>query len=72
MPKIDFQSVTVKLIQNSSGLFYGQNLQYKWKNKSRVYEGFGRVSGNSNKIFNNVTLDETQEKKAEDSNKKQN
>ncbi|AZB42164.1 hypothetical protein CEF21_07600 [Bacillus sp. FJAT-42376] len=66
MPKIHFQSVNVKRIQNSSGLFYGENIQYKWKNRSGVYEGFGRVSGNGNKIYNNITVEETQEKKADE------
>ncbi|MGD6818064.1 hypothetical protein [Metabacillus sp. 84] len=63
MPKIHFKSISVKLIQNSSGVFYGENIQYKWRNKSKSYEGFGRISGSSNKISNNLTIGGTQEKK---------
>ncbi|TDL83371.1 hypothetical protein E2R53_00610 [Peribacillus frigoritolerans] len=71
MAKIYFQSVHVNQIQNSSGLFYGENFQYKWTNKSRMHEGFGRIRGNSNKIHHNITVAETQDKKADDDDKDQ-
>ncbi|WP_078410025.1 hypothetical protein [Priestia abyssalis] len=56
MAKIQFHSINVNMIQNSSGLFYGVNLQSKWKNKGRISDGFGRVNGHSNKILNNTSI----------------
>jgi hypothetical protein len=56
MVNIQYQSIKVNRIQNSAGLFYGVNIQYKWNNKGRISEGFGRVMGDSNKILNNTTI----------------
>lgn len=56
MVNIRYQSIKVNRIQNSSGLFYGMNIQYKWHHKGRISDGFGRVIGHSNKILNNTTV----------------
>ncbi|MDQ0247073.1 hypothetical protein J2S09_004714 [Bacillus fengqiuensis] len=56
MTKIQYHSINVNMIQNSSGLFYGVNLQSKWKNKARISDGFGRVNGHSNKISSNISI----------------
>ncbi|MFC3885557.1 hypothetical protein ACFOU2_19615 [Bacillus songklensis] len=56
MVNIQYHSIKVNKVQNSSGLFYGVNIQYKWSNKGRISDGFGRVMGHSNKILNNTTI----------------
>ena len=56
MVNIEYHSIKVNRIQNSSGLFYGVNMQYKWNHKGRISDGFGRVIGDSNKISNNTTI----------------
>lgn len=56
MANIHYHSIKVNKIQNSSGLFYGVNIQYKWNHKSRISDGFGKVVGDSNKILNNTTV----------------
>ncbi|AYE51632.1 hypothetical protein ABEW33_16100 [Priestia megaterium] len=56
MTNIHYQSIKVNKIQNSSGLFYGVNIQYKWNHKSRISDGFGKIIGDSNKISNNTTV----------------
>lgn len=56
MTNIHYQSIKVNKIQNSSGLFYGVNIQYKWNHKSRISDGFGKIVGDSNKISNNTTV----------------
>ncbi len=56
MVNIQYHSIKVNKIQNSSGLFYGVNIQYKWNNKCQNSDGFGRVMGDSNKILNNTTI----------------
>lgn len=56
MPKIKYESLNVNLIQNSSGIFYGVNVQYRWNHKARMSEGFGKVHGNGNQISHNTSV----------------
>lgn len=56
MTNIHYQSIKVNKIQNSSGLFYGVSIQYKWNHKSQISDGFGKIVGDSNKILNNTTV----------------
>ncbi len=56
MSNIHYHSIKVNKIQNSSGLFYGVNIQYKWSHKSQISDGFGKIVGHSNKILNNTTV----------------
>lgn len=65
MSNIHYHSIKVNKIQNSSGLFYGVNIQYKWSHKSRISDGFGKVVGDSNKILNNTTVAKTPKKNDE-------
>jgi len=59
MAKIHYETIKVNVLQNSSGLFYGVNIQYRWKNKARISDGFGKVTGHSNSISNNTTMVQT-------------
>ncbi|MBM7703432.1 hypothetical protein [Metabacillus iocasae] len=63
MATIHYKSIKVNTIQNSSGLFYGINVQYQWYHQGRHSEGFGRINGHSNKIVNNTSVAKTGEKK---------
>ncbi|KEZ51199.1 hypothetical protein [Metabacillus indicus] len=65
MANIHFHSINVYQIKHSSGMFYGENFQYKWTNRSGVHEGFGRVRGNSNTIHHTFTLANVQKKKTD-------
>ncbi|MTH54641.1 hypothetical protein GKZ89_14650 [Bacillus mangrovi] len=67
MANISFKSIYVNVIQNSSGVFYGENLQLKWKNRTKLQEGFGKISGNGNLISNNLTASEIARIKAKKS-----
>ena len=55
MNKIEYDAIRVNRVQNSSGLFYGVNIQYGWNHKSRVSDGFGKVSGHYNRILKNTS-----------------
>jgi hypothetical protein len=56
MVKIYFKDIKIDKITNSSGVFYGENFQAKWKHSSKTNEGFGKVSGDKNTLKGNYNL----------------
>lgn len=56
MANIRFKTIKVNQIQNSSGIFYGQNTPVYWQHTGKISEGFGKVAGKGNKISRNYTL----------------
>ncbi|PAE22774.1 hypothetical protein [Bacillus sp. 7894-2] len=55
MAKIQYKSIKVRAVHNSSGIFYGDNIQYKWRSKAKKSDGFGNIKGSRSKISNNIT-----------------
>ncbi|MGM0845708.1 MAG: hypothetical protein ACQEUT_12080 [Bacillota bacterium] len=56
MAKIHFNKLLIDRIVNGSGVFYGENSQYKWTKTTRKSDGLGYVKGNSNTLANNLTV----------------
>lgn len=52
MVKINYSSLQVDLITNSSGIFTGQNLQLNWKAYIENNSGLGGLNGNANQLAN--------------------
>ncbi|MGD6857877.1 hypothetical protein [Bacillus infantis] len=52
---VQFKTLTVNQIKNSSGIFYGQNTPVYWQHTGKISEGFGKVAGKGNKISRNYT-----------------
>ncbi|MDW2877926.1 MULTISPECIES: hypothetical protein [Bacillaceae] len=55
LANIRFKTIKVNQIQNSSGIFYGQNTPVYWQHTGKISEGFGKVAGKWNKISRNYT-----------------
>ncbi|EAR68043.1 MULTISPECIES: hypothetical protein [Bacillus] len=55
LANIRFKTIKVNQIQNSSGIFYGQNTPVYWQHTGKISEGFGKVAGKGNKISRNYT-----------------
>ncbi|MGD7024844.1 hypothetical protein ACQCVK_19860 [Rossellomorea vietnamensis] len=56
MVNIRFKRLKIDKIKNGSGLFYGENIQYKWTKKTVKADGLGYVKGNGNTLARNSTL----------------
>lgn len=56
MVKVQYKSISVQHITNSSGVFFGGNVQYRWKVQKKTSAGFGNVKGNGNEIKRNTTV----------------
>lgn len=56
MAHIFFKDLNIGEITNSSGVFSGENLQVKWKAYEQTREGYGSLSGNSNRSINNQSI----------------
>lgn len=56
MVKVQYKSINVQHILNSSGIFFGDNIQYSWQVQKKTSAGFGQVKGNGNKINKNSTV----------------
>ncbi|WP_078433568.1 hypothetical protein [Metabacillus halosaccharovorans] len=56
MVKVQYKSISVQHITNSSGVFFGDNVQYRWRVQKKTSEGFGNVMGSGNKIKRNTTV----------------
>ncbi|WP_113927997.1 hypothetical protein [Bacillus sp. P14.5] len=56
MAKIRFERLKIDRVINGSGVFYGENLQYKWIKSSGKAEGLGNVKGNGNTLSSNSSL----------------
>lgn len=54
MTSIKYGSLKIDKIQTLSGLFVGTNIQKCRKSGNVVYDGFGRVAGNHNKVKANT------------------
>jgi hypothetical protein len=55
MADIQFKTLKVDQIKNSSGIFSGQNAPYNWNHTGKTSEGFGKVAGNGNVISRNFS-----------------
>lgn len=56
MVKIQYKSIRVQHITSSSGVFFGDNVQYHWRVQKKTSEGFGNVKGSGNIINRNTTV----------------
>lgn len=56
MSKICFGRLNISQISETSGLFYGKNLQVKFSNRTQVNEGFGTTNGDHNLFTSGVNL----------------
>ncbi|WP_226530403.1 hypothetical protein [Metabacillus niabensis] len=56
MVKVQYKSISVQHITNSSGVFFGDNVQYRWRVQKKTSKGFGDVKGSGNKIIRNTTV----------------
>ncbi len=56
MVKINYSSLQVDLITNSSGIFTGQNLQLNWKAYIENNSGLGGLNGNANQLANSKNI----------------
>jgi hypothetical protein len=54
MVKFNFKELKIGHISNSSGIFYGQNIQVNWKHTSKVNDGHGTISGENNNLNKNL------------------
>lgn len=54
--RIELGNIVINDIGNSSGVFYGDNIQCKWKAVIKSNSGFGTIEGDANKYFNNQSL----------------
>ncbi|RKP54366.1 hypothetical protein D7Z26_13495 [Cohnella endophytica] len=52
MVHIQFLDLKIGSISESSGVFSGQNQQYKYKHASKQNQAFGKVSGLGNTLTN--------------------
>ncbi|HAQ06298.1 MAG TPA: hypothetical protein DCR24_01705 [Bacillus bacterium] len=50
MTKIQFKTLAADIVQNSSGIHAGVNVQSSWKSRRSSAEAFGIVEGNKNRI----------------------
>ncbi|OCL26258.1 hypothetical protein U472_09615 [Orenia metallireducens] len=50
MARIRFKNLKIENINNSSGIFSGDNLQVKWKSYVQQSSGYGELQGNFNKV----------------------
>ncbi|MEC0228081.1 hypothetical protein [Paenibacillus alba] len=53
-PIIQFDSIHVNTIGDSSGIFVGTNMQFFWTSSSKSNSGMGEISGDNNYMLNNV------------------
>jgi hypothetical protein len=56
MPRIFIGELHVNNVNDTSGLFYGQNVQYNWKNSEKINEGFGELSGKDNIVHGDLLI----------------
>lgn len=56
MAKIKIENLDINEIQNSSGVLSGKNTPVNWKNINKSTDGFGKIEGNKNKIFKNLSV----------------
>ncbi|MBD0379819.1 hypothetical protein [Paenibacillus sedimenti] len=53
-PLIQFDSINVYSIENSSGIFIGTNMQVNWSASGKENSGLGSVSGEYNVVTHNM------------------
>jgi hypothetical protein len=54
MTKINFQTIKINNLRNSSGLFLGTNRQKGRISKNIINEGFGTVKGKNSEVKKNI------------------
>lgn len=56
MARIEFNDLKIDYISDASGVFTGNNIQIKWKTYPVINQGYGELTGNSNKYINNKNI----------------
>lgn len=54
MIRIRFTELKIDHISQSSGVFTGKNMPSGWQHRSKINEGFGHISGESNQTSHSV------------------
>jgi hypothetical protein len=54
--RIEFNDLIIESLSDASGVFTGNNIQFKWKSYPVINQGYGEIAGNSNKYINNKNI----------------
>ncbi|ARI76109.1 hypothetical protein [Halobacillus mangrovi] len=54
--EIRFDSINVYMIEKSSGIFVGPNIQYGWRTQQKENVGLGKVIGEGNILTQNINV----------------
>jgi hypothetical protein len=56
MAKIIFQDLQIGSVSRSSGIFTGNNSPAGWRHMAKINEGFGKMSGETNRSENGIQI----------------